>query len=134
MDFENLALHCSFTEKQAEDASREVEHYLKCQFMLDKLNQEFIGTICNITAFGAFVMLDDYYIDGLIHISELGSDYFHYHAEKQCLIGENSGEIYSLGKRLKVKLIRVDLDDLKIDFVPVFEKIHGKLKKNLKKN
>lgn len=137
IDFENLALHCSFTEKQAEDASREVIHYLKCQFMLDKINQYFTGSICNITAFGAFVMLDDFYIDGLIHISELGSDYFHYHAEKQVLIGENTGEIYNLGKRLTVQLVRVDMDDLKIDFVPVFEKeskkIHGQCGKIFKK-
>ena len=122
IDLENIALHCSFTEKEAEEASREVIHYLKCQFMSDKINQIFSGTVCNITAFGAFIMLDDYYIDGLIHISELGSDYFHYHPEKQALIGENTAEVYSLGKRLNVQLVRVDVDDLKIDFVPVFEK------------
>lgn len=121
IDLENLALHCSFTEKQAEDASREVIHYLKCKFMSDKINQTFSGTVCNITAFGVFIMLDDFYIDGLIHISELGADYFHFHPEKQALIGENTGEIYSLGRRLKVKLVRCDVDDLKIDFVPVLE-------------
>lgn len=116
-ELENTALHCSYTEKQAEEASREVLMFLKCQFMENKINQVFSGTISNITSFGVFVLLDDYDIDGLIHIAELGEDYFHFNLEKQCLIGENSKQVYSLGMRLNVQLVRVDLEDLKIDFV-----------------
>ncbi len=132
-DLENIALHSSFTEKEAEEASREVEAYLKCAFMQNKIGEIFEGTISYIAHFGVFVVLDSIFVEGLIHISELGEDYFHFEPHK--MVGENTGKIFYLGMRLKVKLVRVNQEELKIDFVPVLnEKIHGQQNKISKKN
>ena len=105
------------TERRADDATRDVESWLKCFYMQDKISTIFDGVISSVTSFGLFVALDKVYIEGLVHISELPSDYFHYDAAKHLLRGERSGKQYRLGDRLSVKLVRVDLETSKIDFV-----------------
>ena len=116
-DWIGLGKHCSQTERRADEATRDVESWLKCFYMQDKIGEVFEGVISGVTGFGLFVALDDIYIEGLVHISELPSDYFHFEATRHRLIGERSGKSYRLGDRLQVKLVRVDLETTKIDFV-----------------
>jgi ribonuclease R len=118
LDWEETGRHCSETERRADDASRDVENWLKCFFMQDHVGGVFEGRVTGVTAFGLFVMLDDYYVDGLLHISELGRDYFRFDAARHQLLGERTGKRYRLADRIKVKLVRVDLDSRKIDLVP----------------
>ncbi|MGH8750338.1 MAG: S1 RNA-binding domain-containing protein, partial [Burkholderiales bacterium] len=116
-DWYALGVHCSQTERRADDATRDVEAWLKCYYMQDKIGECFDGTVGGVTGFGVFVALDDIYIEGLVHISELGSDYFHFDTAKQLLLGERSGRKFRLGDRVRVKVVRVDLQTSKIDFV-----------------
>ena len=116
--WEEIGLHCSATERRADDATRDVEAWLKCYYMQDRVGEVFDGTISGVTAFGAFVTLDQVYVEGLVHISELGSDYFHYDPIRHCLLGERSKQQYRVGDRLRVKLVRADLESNRIDFVP----------------
>lgn len=116
-DWNELGLHCSMTERRADDATRDVETWLKCFYMQDKIGECFDGVISSVTGFGLFVALDDVYVEGLVHISELPSDYFHFDAIKHTLLGERSGKQYRLGDRLRVQLVRVDLETSKIDFL-----------------
>lgn len=116
-DWSELGQHCSKTERRADDATRDVEAWLKCFYMQDKIGECFDGVISSVTGFGLFVALDNVYVEGLVHISELPSDYFHFDATKHVLLGERSGKQYRLGDRLRVKLVRVDLETSKIDFV-----------------
>ncbi len=112
-----LGEHCSFTERRADDATRDVENWLKCYFMQDKVGETFGGTISGVTSFGIFVTLDDLNIDGLVHVTELGRDYFHFDAGRHAMIGERSGRVYQLAGRVRVKVARVDLETTKIDFM-----------------
>jgi ribonuclease R len=112
-----LGKHCSMTERRADEATRDVESWLKCFYIQDKINDCFDGVISGVTAFGLFVALDQIYVEGLVHISELPSDYFHFDSTKHMLYGERTGKKYRLGDRLHVKLVRVDLETRKIDFV-----------------
>lgn len=116
-DWQELGKHCSMTERRADEATRDVESWLKCFYMQDKIGECFDGVISGVTGFGLFVALDNVYVEGLVHISELPSDYFHFDASKHCLLGERSGMQYRLGDRLNVKLVRVDLETSKIDFI-----------------
>jgi ribonuclease R len=118
VDWEDLGRHCSETERRADDASRDVESWLKCFYMQDQVGGVYEGTITGVTAFGLFVMLDNFYVDGLVHISELGRDYYRYEANRHLLLGERTGKRYRLADRIKVKLVRVDLETRKIDLVP----------------
>ncbi|GAA0572647.1 ribonuclease R [Halomonas salifodinae] len=111
-----LGEHCSMTERRADDATRDVEDWLKCEFMSDKLGEVFDGTIASVTQFGIFVRLDEVYVEGLVHVTSLPSDYYHYEAEKHRLKGERSGMSYRLGDGVTVQVARVDLDERKIDF------------------
>ncbi|HSH56652.1 MAG TPA: ribonuclease R [Halomonas sp.] len=111
-----LGEHCSMTERRADDATRDVEDWLKCEFMSDKLGEIFDGTIASVTQFGIFVQLDEVYVEGLVHVTSLPSDYYHYEPEKHRLKGERSGMSYRLGDGVTVQVARVDLDDRKIDF------------------
>ena len=117
-DWEELGRHCSETERRADDASRDVENWLKCYYMRDHVGGTFSGSITGVVPFGLFVTLDDYFVDGLVHISELGRDYFQFDAARHVLLGERTGKRYRLGDRMTVKLVRVDLETRKIDFVP----------------
>jgi len=118
VDWEALGRHCSENERRADEASRDVENWLKCFYMRDHVGKTFVGTITGVAAFGLFVTLDDYFVDGLVHISELGRDYFQYDAARHVLMGERTRKRYRLADRMKVKLVRVDLDSRKIDLVP----------------
>ena len=129
--------HCSLTERRADDATRDVADWLKCEYMQDHVGSEFMGTIANVTGFGFFVRLDEINIDGLVHISSLQNDYYQFDAARQILIGENFRRSYRLGDKIKVKVMAVNLDDSKIDFETVEEPLpagakSGKGAKNLK--
>ncbi|MEQ1526714.1 MAG: ribonuclease R [Gallionella sp.] len=112
-----LGIHCSMTERRADDATRDVEAWLKCFYMRDHLGSVFTGTVSSVTSFGMFVSLDDLYVEGLVHISELGKDYFQFDAAKHQLLGERTGQKYRLGDRVQVRVVKVDMESTKIDFV-----------------
>jgi len=112
-----LGVHCSMTERRADDATRDVEAWLKCFYMRDHLGSVFEGSISSVTGFGLFVALDDLYVEGLVHVSELGADYFHFDPAKHMMLGERTGKRYRLGDRVRVKVVRVDMESTKIDFV-----------------
>ncbi|HZZ11990.1 MAG TPA: ribonuclease R [Paraburkholderia sp.] len=114
--WEELGLHCSANERRADEASRDVEAWLKCYFMRDKLGEEYGGMVSGVTSFGIFVQLDALFIEGLVHVTELGSDYFQYDEIKNELRGERTGIRYRLSDRVRVQVSRVDLDARKIDF------------------
>jgi ribonuclease R len=109
-------LHCSANERRADEASRDVEAWLKCKYMREHLGEEFGGVVTAATSFGVFVTLDAMYVEGLVHITELGGEYFRFDEARQELRGERSGMRYALGTRVRVQVSRVDLDGRKIDF------------------
>ena len=111
-----LSNHCSMTERRADDATREVADWLKCEYMQDHIGGEFSGVISSVTGFGLFVRLDDLFIDGLVHISTLENDYYQFDAAKQRLIGENSGMQYRLGDKVRIKVEAVHLENKMVDF------------------
>jgi ribonuclease R len=113
--WESLGVHCSANERRADEASRDVEAWLKCYFVRDKLGEEFTGTISGVTTFGIFVQLDALFIEGLVHVTELGADYFQYDEVRHELRGERTGIRYQLTDRVTVQVSRVDLDARKID-------------------
>ncbi len=115
-DWSDIGLHCSTTERRADEASRDVQNWLKCYFMQDRVGEEFEGSVSSVVPFGLFVALDDVFIEGLVHISELGADYFHYEEGKHRLVGERSGRMYRLADRVRIQVVRVDLDNTRIDF------------------
>ncbi len=112
-----LGEECSMCERRADDATRDVDAWLKCEFMLDKLGQHFSGVINSVTAFGFFVTLDKVFVEGLVHVTALKNDYYHYDEQSHCLFGERSKRRYSLGDTVTVVVARVGLDERKIDFV-----------------
>ncbi len=111
-----LGEHCSMTERRSDEATRDVVAWLKCEYMQDHVGDEFEGVISAVTGFGVFVELNELFVEGLIHISALPGDYYVFDQAKQRLIGERTRKVFKLGDSLKVKVIRVDLDDRKIDF------------------
>jgi len=115
-NWHELGLNCSMTERRADDATRDVVAWLKCYYMKDRIGETFRGTISGVTAFGTFIALDEVYVEGLVHVSELGNDYFHFDAAKHQLMGERTRKRFRLGDRVEVTLVRVDLDTSKIDF------------------
>ncbi|MCO6522678.1 MAG: ribonuclease R [Snodgrassella sp.] len=112
-----LGVHCSLAERKADNASRDVENWLKTYYMQDKIGEVFSGTISGMANFGLFVTLDNVYIDGMIHISDLGEDYFNFHPELMAIVGERSGIRFKLGDKVMVKVARADLDTSRIDLV-----------------
>ncbi|RYY59318.1 MAG: RNB domain-containing ribonuclease, partial [Comamonadaceae bacterium] len=108
--------HCSANERRADEASRDVEAWLKCKYMRDHLGEEYSGVVTAATSFGIFVTLDAMYVEGLVHITELGGEYFKFDEARQELRGERTGIRYAIGSRLRVQVSRVDLDGRKIDF------------------
>ncbi len=115
--FAKYGEHCSMTERRADDATREAVDWLKCEFMQDKVGEEFPGMITSVTSFGLFVELSDIFVEGLVHISMLRNDYYQFDSVKHALSGEHTGKRYRLGDPVTVKVIRVDLDQRQIDFV-----------------
>ena len=116
-DWAALGQHCSETERRADDATRDVEAWLKAYYRRDRIGERFIGTISGVTGFGVFVALDEVYVEGLVHISELGNDYYHFDAARHQLSGERTGQRFRLGDRIEVKLARADLESTRLDFV-----------------
>jgi ribonuclease R len=114
---QSMGEHCSTTERRADEVTREVEDWLKCEYMMDKVGEDFDGIISGVTSFGLFVELDGIYIDGLVHITALERDYFHFDPAHHRLTGERTGLTYRLGDPIRVRVAAVSLDDRKIDFV-----------------
>ncbi|HET8870681.1 MAG TPA: ribonuclease R [Aquabacterium sp.] len=114
--WETAGIHCSANERRADEASRDVEAWLKCMFMRERLGDEYGGTVSAVTSFGLFVLLDGLFVEGLIHITELGGEYFKFDEARQELRGERTGVRYGIGARVRVQVSRVDLDTRKIDF------------------
>lgn len=114
-----LGEHCSITERRADDATRDVADWLKCEFMQDHIGEIFEGTISSVTGFGFFVRLNQLFIDGLVHISTLDNDYYRFDPSRQLLIGESSGFSYRIGDTVQIRVIAVNLDDRKVDFALV---------------
>jgi ribonuclease R len=110
------AEHCSMTERRADDATRDVTGWLKCEYMLDKVGDTFPGIISGVTGFGFFVELKDIYVEGLVHVSTLSNDYYTYDEKTHSLCAKRSNKKYSLGDPITVRVARVDLDERKIDF------------------
>ncbi len=116
--WDEIGMHCSMTERRADEATRDVDNWLKCYYMRDRIGEEFHGTIAGVVPFGVFVALDSVYVEGLVHVSELGEDYFQFDNVKHQMLGERSGKRFRLGDRMSVKLVRADLETGRIDFVP----------------
>ena len=109
-------MHCSANERRADEASRDVEAWLKCKYMRQYLGEEFDGVVSSVTTFGLFVTLNAMYVEGLIHITELGGEYFKFDEARQELRGERTGIKYAIGTPVRVQVSKVDLDARKIDF------------------
>jgi ribonuclease R len=115
-DWSDIGLHCSATERRADEATRDVEAWLKCYYMQDRIGEEFDGSISAVVPFGIFVALDNVFVEGLVHVSELGQDYFHFDEKTHAMVGERSGRRFRLSDRVRVQLARVDMEQNKIDF------------------
>lgn len=115
-DMTQLGEHCSANERRADEATRDVVNWLKCEYMMDKIGLEYPGIISAVTSFGFFVELQAIYVEGLVHIASLHQDYFNYDATSHQLYGERTGARYRLGDAVRIKVVRVNLDDKKIDF------------------
>jgi ribonuclease R len=110
-----LGEHASMTERRADDATRDATTWLKCEYMMDKVGESYEGVITAVTGFGLFVLLNGVLVEGLVHVSALGSEYFHFDAERHRLAGERTGRVFHVGDTVRVKVSRVDLDERKVD-------------------
>jgi len=114
-----IGSHLSMTERRADDATRDVEQWLKCEYMRDKVGQEFNGVISGVAGFGLFVELSEIFVEGMVSVRDLKDDYYVYDDIHHQLTGESGGKIFRLGDVIKVKVASVSLDDRKIDFILV---------------
>ncbi|MDQ4427196.1 RNB domain-containing ribonuclease, partial [Thalassolituus sp.] len=112
----NMGEHCSMAERRADDATRDVTDFLKCEYIRDKVGEDFEGVISAVTGFGLFVELKNVYVEGLVHVSTLQNDFYQFDAVKHRLIGERTRRSFRLGDNIWVKVVGVDLDDRKVDF------------------
>ena len=119
-----LGEHCSMTERRADDATRDVMAWLKCEYLKDHVGEEYDGVIAAVVPFGFFVELSGVYIEGLVHVSTLSGDYFHHDAAKHRLIGERTAMSFRLGDEVRVKVVRVGMEDRKVDLELVSEPQH----------
>ncbi|MEN8292493.1 ribonuclease R [Acinetobacter radioresistens] len=117
--------HYSQTERRADEASRSVTMWLKCHYMQQHLGEEFDGIISAVTEFGLFVTLKDLYVDGMLHVSQLGDDFFVYDQPSQSLIGQSRGQVFGLGDEVRIKVAGVQLEERKIDFELVRQLTHA---------
>lgn len=125
-NLETITDHISMTERRADTAVRDLENWLKCEYVEQHVGDEFRGTVCGVTDFGVFVELDDLYVQGLVHVSALGGDYFHFDRRSLTLVGESTGVSFELGHTMTVQVARVDVMERKIDLVPVdMAELHG---------
>ena len=107
---------CSLTERRADEATRDVVSWLKCEYLRDQVGAVFAGHVSAVTGFGLFVELKDLYVDGLVHITALPHDYYRFEAAQHRLVGERTRRVFGLGDELTVRVVRVDLENRKIDF------------------
>ncbi len=124
-----LGEQCSMTERRADDATREVSDWLKCEYMQDHIGDSFPGVVATVTNFGLFVRLVDLYIEGLVHVTSLPNDYYHFDTERQVLLGERSKQSYRMGDLLEVKVLAVNLEARKIDLGVIGSPKHGEARK-----
>ena len=108
--------HASFTERRADEATRDVENWLKCEYLLDKVGEEFTGVVTSVVGFGLFVELSDLFVEGLIHITGLPKDYYYHEPAHHRLVGERTRRVFRLGDAVRVRVSRVDLEERKVDF------------------
>lgn len=113
---DNIGQHISTTERRADEATRDVANWLKCEYLVDHVGDEFEGVVSAVTGFGLFVMLNELYVEGLIHVTGLPKDYYYHEQAQHRMVGERTGQVYRLGDTLRVKVVRVDLDERKVDF------------------
>jgi len=118
-NWESIGTHCSMTERRADDATRDVVAWLKCFYMQDKINEEFDGVISAVVSFGVFVALNDVFVEGLVHVTELGQDYFHFDAARHQMMGERTGKRFRLGDKVRIRVVQVDIESSRIDFALV---------------
>jgi len=128
-DMERLGQHCSMTGKRADEATRDAIAWLKCDFMLDKIGDEFDGIITGVTNFGVFVQLENVFVEGLVHVTSLENDYYEFDASKHRLVGSRSKQIYQLAAPLRVRVVKVDMEQRRIDFEPVTPKVRRRGKR-----
>ena len=114
-DLVTLGEHCSMTERRGDEATRDAEMTLKCEYLSDRIGEELTGVIAAVTSFGLFISLEGVYVDGLTHITNLESDFFHYDSVGHRLVGDRTGKEYRLSDRVRVRIARVDKDERKID-------------------
>jgi ribonuclease R len=131
-DMVSLGENCSATERRADEATRDAVDWLKCEYMLDKVGEEYPGVITSVTSFGVFVELSDIFVEGLIHVTSLKNDYYHFDPAHHRLLGERTNKMYRLGDPIRVQVARVDLDERKIDFM-LTEQDKGKQEKGSKR-
>jgi ribonuclease R len=129
-DMERLGQHCSMTEKRADDATRDAIAWLKCEFMLDKIGEEFDGVITGVMSFGVFVQLQDVFVEGLVHVTSLENDYYELDAPGHRLVGARSKKVYPLAAPLRVRVVNVDMEQRRIDFEPVEPKVRSRAKRS----
>ena len=128
-DMDRLGKHCSMTEKRADDATRDAISWLKCEFMLDKVGDEFDGVITRVANFGVFVQLQDVFVEGLVHVTSLENDYYEFDAPTHRLVGARSKKVYQLAAPLRVRVASVDMEQRRIDFEPVELKARSRAKR-----
>jgi ribonuclease R len=116
-ELQGLGEHCSSSERKADEATRDALDWLKCEYMMDKVGERFDGIITSVNSFGVFVELDEIYVDGLVHITALDNDYYHYDPVGHRLTGERTGRVIRLGDPMRIRVAKVNLDERKIDFV-----------------
>ncbi|MBS0288749.1 MAG: ribonuclease R [Proteobacteria bacterium] len=131
IDYEKLGLHCSQTERRSDDATRDATLALKCHYMQDKVGQIFQGIVSGVASFGIFIELKDIYVEGLVHVTSLGNEYFHYDSTHHRMVGDRTRTIYRLGDSVQVQIMRVDIETKRIDLGLVNEK--SKSKSNAKR-
>ena len=135
-DMQSLGQHCSDTERRADEATRDAVTFLKCEYLSHRLGEEYDAIVTAATNFGLFVELDPLYVEGLVHITELGEDYFHYDASRHCLKGERTGKTYQLGDRIRVQVAQVNQDERKVDlrFIDTETESSGNSESELEEN
>jgi ribonuclease R len=132
-DMVSAGEHCSMTERRADEATRDAVDWLKCEYMQDKVGEIFAGLITGVTSFGLFVELREVYVEGLLHITALGKDYYHFNPLKHHLVGERTKAVYRLADPVRVRVVRVDLDERKIDFELAEQVLPAKRRKRAKR-
>jgi ribonuclease R len=125
-DMDQLGRHCSMTERRADDATRDAIAWLKCEFMLDKIGEEFDGVITGVTSFGVFVQLQDVFVEGLVHVTSLENDYYEHDAPRHRLVGTRTKKVFQLAAPLRVRVMAVDMEQRRIDFEPVEPKARSR--------